>query len=161
MVIWWKFSTVSRFFLDTFPLVMKWWRKSRVQWIMWKDLTVPWVIRSVLISLIFTQHANDNHPDDYLAAHLCCYLWCLLVYLLFCLATSPFFSDGWSGVMVRWFMMVQRLWRDIFVAEILPSAICDQQLLEWIPPPGTMFQVIFPGTQYNSWEAIFLVDVRG
>ena len=57
----------------------------------WLDLTFAWVISYVLVSLIFDQHANDGHTDKYGAAHMC-YLWCLMVYLLFCNATSPFSS---------------------------------------------------------------------
>ena len=47
------------------------------------------VIRYVLVSLIFDQHANYGHIDEYGADHLC-YICCLLVYLLFCCFTSHF-----------------------------------------------------------------------
>ena len=71
----------------------KWWRKSIVQWIMWWDLTVTWVISSDLVSLILIQHPNDIHPDYYGEAHLC-YLWCLLFYLILCLVNFPFLRNG-------------------------------------------------------------------
>ena len=69
--------------------IVKWWRISIIQWIVWLDSTVAWVISYVLVSLIFEQHANDVYPDKYGEARLC-YLWCLLVYLLFCHVTFPF-----------------------------------------------------------------------
>ena len=65
------------------------------------------------------------------------------------------FSDGWSGVMVRWFMMVQRLWWDIFVAAILPSAICYQQLLEWFFSPALCSGWYFPGYSGQLLGRIF------
>ena len=73
----------------------KWWRKSIIQWIVWLDSTVAWVISHVSVYLIFDHHANDGHPDEYREAHLC-YLWCLLVYLPFYRSTSTFF------LMVKW-----------------------------------------------------------
>ena len=53
------------------------------------DLTLAWVISYISVYLIFYQHANDVHPDKYGASHLC-YLWCLLICLIFCCATSLF-----------------------------------------------------------------------
>ena len=75
--------------------MVKWWRKSIIQWIVWLYLTVPWVFRFGLVSLLFIHNANDSHPDDYGESRLC-YLWCLMFYPLFCLVIFPFFP------MLKW-----------------------------------------------------------
>ena len=137
--------------------MVKWQRKPIIQWIVCLYSTVVWFISYVSVSLIFEQHANDGHPDEYGAAHLC-YLWCLLVYLIFCHATSPFFlTMKWcNGEMIPdgAVMMVILFGRG--------DSICALYwffLLEWIPPPPGQFSwakivvgsnLVFPGQNYGG-----------
>ena len=69
------------------------------------------------------------------------------------------FLQWWSGVMVRWFLMVQWWWWDKFFAAIFPSEICA---LEWFFFPGDILGDIsrdsFPGqfvSQGNSRGTTF------
>ena len=103
--IWYNGDMVNR----NFPMVncffgghisidgemVKWWRNSIIKWIVSLDLTVAWVISYVSVSLIFYQNDNDVNTDDYGEDNLC-YLWCLMVYLLLCNATSQF------SMMAKW-----------------------------------------------------------
>ena len=94
-----KLSNGESFFLGGHISIdgkmVKWRRKPIIQLIVWLDLTVAWVISYVSVSLIFGQHTNDGHPDEYGEDHLF-YLWCLLVYILLWRATYTFF------LMVKW-----------------------------------------------------------
>ena len=66
-----------------------------------KDLAVPWVIISALVSLLFIQHADDIHPDDYWGMHITlCYLW------LSCWYIPPILSCHKFLVFIRWVKVV-------------------------------------------------------
>ena len=171
-----KFSNGESFFgthISVDDEMLKWWKKSIIQWIVWLDSTVVWVIKYVSVYLIFYQDANDGHPDEYGGDHLF-YLWCLLVYILLWRATYTFF------LMVKWcngemvsggaVMMVRLFCRgdSIRALELILS-------LEWIffpvqfscakivvgenfiflrgNPRGWSWEFFFPGTTIdNTWR---------
>ena len=147
MVIWWNCSRVDRFLWDKFPSIAKWWRKSTIKWIIWLDLTVAWFISYVSVSLILYQNTNDGHPDKYGVDHLC-YLWCLLVYLLFYRSTSPFstmvkYCDGemipdGAVMMVRLFRPTVQFWRwSEFIVGV-----------NFVPPGQLSWGTIFVGENF-------------
>ena len=134
---------------------------------MWLYLTVPWVVSQALVSLIFTQNSNNSHPDDYGVDHLC-RLWCLMVYLLFCIV------DVLSFLLLEWYnheiipdgavMMVILFSCGDFSISHLRSAVVRVKI-----PPWDMSQGVFTKTVY--WDIsllgrslgtqIFPVDVTG